>query len=56
MKFLSMIRVQENTGQQPSQRLMAEMGKLMDEMTKSGALVKECVPVPITSDSAAAVK
>ena len=39
MKFLSMIRVQENTGQQPSQRLMAEMGKLMDETTKSGALV-----------------
>jgi hypothetical protein len=39
MKFLSMIRVQENTGQQPSERLMNEMGKLMDEMTKSGALV-----------------
>ena len=39
MKFLSMIRIQENTGQQPSERLMAEMGKLMEEMTRSGALV-----------------
>jgi hypothetical protein len=39
MKFLSMIRIQENTGQQPSERLMNEMGKLMEEMTKTGALV-----------------
>ena len=38
MKFLSMIRVAE-TGQQPSERLMNEMGKLMQEMTRSGALV-----------------
>ena len=39
MKFLSMIRIQENTGQQPSERLMREMGKLMDELTRSGKLV-----------------
>jgi hypothetical protein len=39
MKFMSMIRIQENTGQQPSERLMTEMGKLMEEMTRSGALV-----------------
>ena len=39
MKFLSMIRTQENTGQQPSERLMQEMGKLMDELTRSGNLV-----------------
>ena len=32
MRFLSMIRVQENTGKQPSERLMSEMGKLMTEM------------------------
>lgn len=38
MKFLSLIRVAE-TGQQPSERLMTEMGKLMEEMTRSGALV-----------------
>ena len=39
MRFLSMIRVQE-TGQKPSQRLMDEMGKLMDEMIKAGSLVR----------------
>jgi len=39
MKFLSMIRIQENTGQRPSDRLMTEMGKLMEEMTRTGALV-----------------
>ena len=39
MRFLSMIRIDENTGQQPSQRLMEEMGKLMDEMTRDGKLV-----------------
>ncbi|MGQ0652650.1 MAG: YciI family protein [Betaproteobacteria bacterium] len=38
MRFLSMIRIQE-TGRQPSERLMNEMGKLIDEMTKSGQLV-----------------
>ena len=38
MKFLSLVRVQE-TGQQPTERLMQEMGKLMDEMTKQGKLV-----------------
>ena len=39
MKFLSMIRIDEKTGQQPSERLMNEMGKLMDEMTRDGSLV-----------------
>ena len=39
MRFLSMIRVNENTGQQPSERLMTEMGKLMDEMIAAGTLV-----------------
>ena len=39
LKFLSMIRIAEGTGQQPSERLMTEMGKLMEEMTRSGALV-----------------
>ena len=32
MRFLSMIRVDETTGQKPSERLMQDMGKLMDEM------------------------
>ncbi len=39
MRFLSMVRVQENTGQRPSERLMQEMGKLMEEMSRSGKLV-----------------
>ena len=39
MRFLSLIRIDESTGQQPSQRLMDEMGKLMDELTRAGTLV-----------------
>ena len=39
MKFLSVVRVAE-TGQKPSERLMNEMGKLIEEMTKKGALVR----------------
>ena len=39
MRFLSMIHIDEKAGQQPTERLMNEMGKLIDEMTKSGALV-----------------
>ena len=39
MRFLSMIRIDEKGGQQPSERLMTEMGKLMDEGTRDGWLV-----------------
>jgi hypothetical protein len=39
MRFLSMVRVQENTGQFPSERLMQDMGKLIEEFTAKGALV-----------------
>ena len=39
MRFLSMIRIDEKSGQQPSERLMSEMGKLIEEMTRAGALV-----------------
>jgi hypothetical protein len=39
MRFLSLIRVQENTGKQPSERLMSEMGKLMTEMKAAGTLL-----------------
>lgn len=38
MRYLSMIRTKE-TGQQPSEKLMAEMGKLIEEMTANGTLV-----------------
>jgi len=40
MRFLSMIRVDEKTGQVPSEQLMADMGKLIDEMTKAGTLIR----------------
>src|SRR6186713_1143257 len=39
MRFLSMVRVPE-TGQKPSERLMNEMGKLIDEMTRKGVLIR----------------
>jgi hypothetical protein len=36
---MSMVRIQENAGQAPSERLKREMGKLMEEMTRAGKLV-----------------
>ncbi|MEW6705563.1 MAG: YciI family protein [Pseudomonadota bacterium] len=39
MRFLSVIRIDESTGQEPSEQLMADMGKLMDELTRTGQLV-----------------
>jgi hypothetical protein len=39
MRFLSMVRIDENSGQRPSERLMREMGKLMEEMIQSGQLI-----------------
>ena len=39
MRFLSMIRVDEKTGQRPSEQLMQDMGKLIEEMTRTGKLV-----------------
>jgi len=40
MRFLSMIRIDENSGQVPSEQLMQDMGKLIDEMTREGTLVR----------------
>src|SRR5688572_23123612 len=39
MRFMSMIRINENTDQVPSEQLMNDMGKLMDELTRSGQLI-----------------
>ncbi|MEP7067605.1 MAG: YciI family protein [Usitatibacter sp.] len=39
MKFLSMIRINENSGMKPSDKLMNDMGKLMEEATREGWLV-----------------
>ena len=40
MRYLSMIRIDETTGRKPSERLMTEMGKLIEEMTREGTLVR----------------
>ena len=40
MRYLSMIRLDENTGQVPSEQLMHDMGKLIEEMTREGVLVR----------------
>jgi hypothetical protein len=40
MRFLSMIRVDEGAAQVPSEQLMQDMGKLIDEMTRKGVLVR----------------
>jgi len=40
MRFLSMIRVDETRGQVPSEQLMNDMGKLIEEMTREGSLVR----------------
>lgn len=39
MRFISMIHVDENTGQKPSEQLMSDMGKLIEEMTRTKKLV-----------------
>ena len=39
MRFLTMIRVDENTGQAPSEQLMSDMGQLIEELTRDGKLV-----------------
>jgi hypothetical protein len=39
MRFLSMIRINENSGLAPSEQLMTDMGKLIEEMTRNGTLV-----------------
>src|SRR5687767_11855071 len=39
MRFLSMIRVDESSGQKPSEQVLENMGRLMDEMTKAGMLI-----------------
>ena len=39
MRFLSIIRINEHSGLQPSPKLMADMGKLMEELTREGKLI-----------------
>lgn len=39
MRFLSMIRIEEGTGQVPSEQFMHDMGQLIEELAGSGRLV-----------------
>jgi hypothetical protein len=39
MRFLSMIRINENNGLRPSEQLMSDMGKLLEEITKAGVML-----------------
>ena len=39
MRFLSMIRADETSGRRPSEQLMRDMGRLIDEMTRQGVLI-----------------
>src|SRR3954469_1718223 len=39
MRYLSMIRIDEKSGQAPSPQLMEDMGKLIEEMTRTGRLI-----------------
>jgi hypothetical protein len=39
MRFLSMIWINENTGQVPSEKLMQDMGVLIGEMRREGSLI-----------------
>lgn len=39
MRFLSMIRVDETSGLAPDEKLMKDMGRLIEEMTRSGVLI-----------------
>lgn len=38
MRFLSLVRIEE-TGRVPSEQLMADMGRLMEEMSREGSLI-----------------
>ncbi|MFC3652414.1 YciI family protein [Dyella humi] len=49
MRFLSMVRINENSGQMPSAQLMADMGKLMEEMTREGKLIDTAGLTPTAS-------
>ena len=39
MRFLSLIRIDETRRQVPSEKLMSDMGRLIEEMTREGKLV-----------------
>jgi len=40
MRFLSMVRLNENTAAAPSEQLVADMRKLMDQLMRAGVLIR----------------
>ncbi|QQP96757.1 YciI family protein [Lysobacter enzymogenes] len=46
MRFLSLIRIDETTARPPDERLLAEMGRLMEEMTREGVLIQTAGLMP----------
>ena len=40
MQFISMIRVDENGGNTPSEQLMKDMGELIEQLTREGKLIR----------------
>lgn len=40
MRFLSLIRIDEATSQPPTEQLLADMGRLLEEMTREGVLIE----------------
>jgi len=40
MKFLSLIRIDEKSGQAPSEKLQTEMGRLIEDWTREGKLIR----------------
>ena len=39
MRYLSMIRIDEKSAREPSEQLMQDMGRLIDELTRAGSLI-----------------
>jgi hypothetical protein len=39
MRFLSVVRINENNGLRPSEKLMSDMGKLLEEVTRAGVML-----------------
>lgn len=48
MRFLSMVRIDESSGQAPSDQLMHDMGKLIEELTRKGVLISTAGLRPTT--------
>lgn len=46
MRFLSLIRIDETTARAPDERLLADMGRLMEQMTREGVLIQTAGLLP----------